>query len=94
MNYYPHIIINNNNNNNISIIIINNININNYNNNITIINIIIVSQINIINIDNNIINSIININSIITTRKKGFNRGYLVEVNITLGIHLINGGFF
>ena len=29
-----------------------------------------------------------------TTRKKGFNRGYLVEVNITLGIDLINGGFF
>jgi len=31
---------------------------------------------------------------IYTTRKKGFNRGYLVEVNITLGIDLINGGFF
>ena len=29
-----------------------------------------------------------------TTRKKGFSGGYLVEVNITLGIDLINGGFF
>ena len=29
-----------------------------------------------------------------TTRKKGFNGGYLAEVNITLGIDLTNGGFF
>ena len=28
-----------------------------------------------------------------TTRKRGFNRGYLAEVNITLEIDLINGGF-
>jgi len=28
-----------------------------------------------------------------TTRKKGFNRGYLAEADITLGIDLINGGF-
>ena len=29
-----------------------------------------------------------------TTRKKGFNGGYLAEVNITLGTDLINEGFF
>ena len=29
----------------------------------------------------------------ITTRKKDFNRDYLAEVNITLGIDLINGNF-
>jgi len=28
-----------------------------------------------------------------TTRKKNFNGGYLVEVDITLGIDLINRGF-
>ena len=28
------------------------------------------------------------------TRKKGFSGGYLAEVNITLGIDLINGGYF
>ena len=27
-------------------------------------------------------------------QEKSFNRGYLVEVNITLGIDLINEGFF
>ena len=31
--------------------------------------------------------------SFTTTRKKGFNEGYLAEVDITLGIDLINGGF-
>jgi len=29
-----------------------------------------------------------------TLKKKSFNGGYLVEINITLGIDLINGGFF
>ena len=29
-----------------------------------------------------------------TTKKKDFNGGYLAEVNITLWIDLINGGFF
>ena len=28
------------------------------------------------------------------TRKKGFNGGYLADVNIILGIDLINGGNF